>query len=272
MYLVRIPCYLTLTIYHVICFLKDFKVSNQTDLAIVHQLSRTGGTLFAKILGNSENILLLSEVHPSRKGKDIRKQCLKFHQIAIPKSIDTYSDCISFLQENTQKDIIIRDLSHQDFLFRRSRLNVSSTRVLHTSFQLNRLAIARHPVNQFLSMMNFIPIQKYMTFQLFCRGYIAYHQSVQDVPVIRYEDIIEYPENVLKTASRVLKIEFPNSSLENFHKNTNVTGDKPENGSRGFKLRDIKNLPKRDKYEETCEKMKNIPEIQEICARLEYQL
>ena len=242
------------------------------SVSIIHQLSRTGGTVFAKILGNSEEILLLSEVHPSRRGRDIRQQCMKFHKIAIPKSINSYTNCISFLKENTKKRIIIRDLSHQDFLFRRCSLNALSVKLLTDRFVLNRLALVRNPVDQFLSMMNFAPIKKYMSFEVFCRGYIAFNHSIKGVPVIRYEDLIRYPEEVLRTTSSALNINISSSSLNAFHLNKKVTGDNSQDGSRGIDLRDIKALPKRQLYEETCEKMREIPQLKKVCDKLQYNL
>ena len=147
------------------------------SISLIHQLSRTGGTLFAKIVGNDDNVILLSEVHPSRNGKDIRSQCLKNYHIAIPKSLDTYLNCLTFLAETQQENIIVRDLSHRDFLLKDSKLQITSAEVLEEHFKLNRISLARHPADQFLSMMNFKPIKRYMTFALFCRGYINYHNS-----------------------------------------------------------------------------------------------
>ena len=84
-------------------------------LSLIHQLSRTGGTLFAKIIGNDDSNILLSEVHPSRNGKDIRKQCLKNYRIVIPQNLDTYSgSCLSCW--NPKENIIVRDLSHKIFI------------------------------------------------------------------------------------------------------------------------------------------------------------
>ena len=40
----------------------------------------------AKVLG-VENVILLSEVHPNKRGEDIRKQCLKNYQIVIPSGL-----------------------------------------------------------------------------------------------------------------------------------------------------------------------------------------
>ena len=228
--------------------------------------------MFAKILGNSREILVLSEVHPSRRGRDIREQCMKFHKIAIPRSIDGYTDCISFLEEHTTKKIIIRDLSHQDFLFRRCSLSALSVKTLADRFVLNRLALVRNPVDQFLSMMNFAPIKKYMNFEVFCRGYIAFNYSIEGVPIIRYEDLIRYPEEVLRTTSSALNINISSASLNAFHVNTKITGDNAKDGSRGVELKELRALPQRQLYSETREKMRQIPQLKNVCDKLQYSL
>ena len=242
-----------------------------TNISIIHQLSRTGGTVFAKILGNSENMLLLSEVHPLRRGRDIRKQCWQFHKIAIPRTINSYVDCISFIKKNTQKEIIIRDFSHRDFLFKRCSLDLLSAKLLKDKFLLDRLALVRNPVDQFLSMKNFKPIKGYMSFEIFCRGYIAYYNAIRGIPIIRYEDLIKYPNEVLKTASSALKIDIPSQNLEAFNLNTKITGDNKDDGSRGFDLKELKKLPKRENYGDISEKMKKIPQMEEVLTDLQYR-
>ena len=51
-----------------------------------------------------------------------------------------------------------------------------------------------------------------------------------------------------------------------------VLGDNSQDGSRGIDLRDIKALPKRQLYEETCEKMREIPQLKKVCDKLQYNL
>lgn len=248
-------------------------MANSTrEVSLVHQLSRTGGTLFAKVLGNNEHVILLSEVHPNRRGEDIRKQCLKNYQIVIPKRTNSYLDCIKYLLETREEKIIIRDLSHQDFLFKRSRLKIASAAILEDEFRLNRMSLARHPADQYLSMMNFKPIKRYMTFDLFCRGYINYHNSIPRRGIVRYEDFIKSPERTVLEASRFLKIPLSERSLEKFHTNKKVTGDKPENGSRGFLLRQVTKMPRREGFEEACKDLRQNGEITAICSRLGYQI
>ena len=81
------------------------------SVSIIHQLSGTGGTVFAKILGNSREILVLSEVHPSRRGRDIREQCLKFHKIAIPSQSIAILIVFPFSKSIPQKNNHQRPLS-----------------------------------------------------------------------------------------------------------------------------------------------------------------
>ena len=243
-------------------------------ISIVHQLSRTGGTLFAKIIGNNDDIILLSEVHPSRNGQDIRRQCIINYHIAIPKSLNTYLDCLTFLAKTRQENIIVRDLSHRDFLHKNSKLRITSAEVLKEHFALNRISLARHPADQFLSMMNFKPIKQYMTFELFCRGYVNYHNSIPSRGIIRYEDFVKSPEKLIKETSRFLNINLPENTLENFHKNKKVTGDgdEPQNISRGFPLRNITKMPKRQGFDEVCKQLRQNKQMLEICKRLHYEI
>ena len=241
-------------------------------LSLIHQLSRTGGTLFAKIIGNDDSNILLSEVHPSRNGKDIRKQCLKNYQIVIPQNLDTYSGCLTYLAETRKENIIVRDLSHKDFLFKRSKLKITSAKVLAEQFELRRISLARHPADQYLSMMNFKPIQRYMTFELFCRGYINYHNNIPSRGIIRYEDFVKNPERLIEETSRFLDIKLSPNTIKNFHKNKKITGDKPQNGSRGFLLREVTDMPKREGFDDVCKQLGQNKQMVEICERLHYEI
>ncbi len=248
-------------------------MANSTrEVSLIHQLSRTGGTVFAKVIGNNKNVILLSEVHPNKKGEDIRRQCLKNYQIIIPKRITSYVECIKFLLESREEKIIVRDLSHQDFLYRRSKLRIASAPILQDQFELHRMSLARHPADQFLSMMNFKPIKRYMNYDLFCRGYINYHNCIPSRGIIRYEDFINAPEKTISEALRFLNIPPSQNILEKFYTNKKVTGDKPENGSRGFLLRQVTKLPKRDGFDEVCEDLRKNEEMVKICTRLAYDL
>ena len=242
------------------------------EVSLVHQLSRTGGTLFAKILGNNKNVILMSEVHPSRKGEDIRKQCIENYRIVIPKRLTSYLDCVKFLLETRDEKVIIRDLSHRDFLFKRSKLRIASETILKEQFELRRISLARHPADQYLSMMNFKPIKRYMNLDLFCRGYVNYHNSIPSRGIVRYEDFINSPERTLSETSKFLNIELPQNGLDNFHTNKKVTGDKPENGSRGFQLRQVTKMPRREGFEEVCKELRQNQQMMEICARLHYEI
>ena len=242
------------------------------NISLIHQLSRTGGTLFSRVLGNSSNVLLLSEVHPSRRGRDIKKQCLNRYKIAIPNNLDSYLDCLKFLSTTQTKDIVIRDFSHADFLNKKSQLRILSSEILEEEFHLRRISLARHPADQYLSMMNFKPIKRYMNFEIFCRGYLSYHEAIPSRGIIRYEDFVRSPERILSETSRFLKIDLSKGALNNFHKNKNVSGDRTEDGSRGFSLRQVKELPKRDGFDDICKQLRRNKKILEICERLHYEI
>ena len=60
--------------------------------------------------------------------------------------------------------------------------------------------------------------------------------------MVRYEDLIRHPEEVLRTTSLALNINISSSILNAFHLNKKVTGDNRQDGSRGINLRNIKFL------------------------------
>jgi len=242
------------------------------SISLIHQLSRTGGTVFSRVLGNNSNVLLLSEIHPSRRGNDIKRQCLEHYQIAIPKNLNSYADCLKFIASTRTENIVIRDLSHRDFLTSRSAMRIASFEVLKEKFNVNRISLARHPADQYLSMMNFKPVAKYMNFEIFCRGYLGYHQAIPRRGIIRYEDFVRSPKKIIKETGRFLKIGITSAGLNNFHKNKNITGDNAEEGSRGYSLRQVKELPKRDSFDDICKQLKRNNQMLEICERLHYEI
>ena len=242
------------------------------SISLIHQLSRTGGTVFSRVLGNNSNVLLLSEVHPSRRGNDIKRQCLEHYQIAIPKNLNSYSDCLKFIASTRTENIVIRDLSHRDFFRTSSAMRIASFEVLKEKFVINRISLARHPADQYLSMMNFKPVARYMNFEIFCRGYLGYHQAIPRRGIIRYEDFLRSPENIIEETGRFLKINITPASLNNFHKNKKVTGDNADDGSRGYSLRQVKELQRRDGFNDVCKLLRRNKQMLEICEKLHYEI
>ncbi len=242
------------------------------SISLIHQLSRTGGTVFSRVLGNNSNVLLLSEVHPSLRGADIKRQCLENYKIAIPTNLNSYADCLKFIVSTRTENIVIRDLSHRDFLRSRSAMHIASFNVLKEKFDVNRISLTRHPADQYLSMMNFKPVARYMNFEIFCRGYLGYHQAIPRRGIIRYEDFVRSPENIIEETGRFLKINTSPASLNNFRDNKKVTGDNKDKGSRGYSLRQIKELQRRDGFDDVCKQLRQNKQMLEICEKLYYEI
>ena len=76
----------------------------------------------------------------------------------------------------------------------------------------------------------------------------------------------------MEETSRFLKINITPTGLNNFHKNKKVTGDNTDEGSRGYSLRQVKELQRRDGFDDVCKQLRNNKQMLEICEKLHYEI
>ncbi|NOY17295.1 MAG: hypothetical protein GXP23_10280 [Gammaproteobacteria bacterium] len=204
------------------------------------------------------NIVLLSEIHqiaPSLVNRAFPNAGVKFN--ALFQAINWYpflfnpedelwvmnsihvDNTLDIIQSIAQRvaakemSLVIRDWPHLDFIgkpyLQHPTYQMSMQENLHTHFSLHEAFIVRHPIAQFLSMINSGSAHDYMKDETgvkhFLRGYRAFAEIAKDGNFIRYEDFISSPECIIEILAGQLNINFDPAYTERWKHYTNITGD-----------------------------------------------
>lgn len=244
------------------------------QVRLILQLPRVGGTLFSRIIGFNPSVLLLSEVHPSLDGNDIRKQ-LEAESIPLGRRHKNtgYVELISRLIQSDNRTVIVRDHTHKNFTQASGNsYELESLNLLGSAgFEVLPISLIRHPAEQYLSCCSREGMAKYMTFDHFCNGYVQFAKKTDAIEHIRYEDVTANPYQTMQNVASVLRTDFIPESLERFSENDRVSGDRDQ-PSRGYGLSEIQTLPRRSSFGEVVEKMRKNQGLREICDRFGYAL
>ncbi len=253
-------------------------------IRMLHNLARTGGTLISKCLGCMENVVLLSEIHPKASelfnpisqaidwsglfdGEDSRE--LRSKRLNFVQQIDLIEERC----RERGKYLVIRDWSHYDFMAVPFTTNptyeFTTANVLQYSglFVLSRMAIVRHPIDQWLSLMRLSVLKGRLDLRDFLQGYRRYAEFCCKMDFLRYEDFISRPEESMKSLCNVLDIPYDGEFINKWHLNRCVTGDvDSERG--GY---EIKKMPRREISEELMKRFEHDRDYQAILDMLGYE-
>ena len=244
------------------------------QVRLILQIPRVGGTLFSRILGCDPSVLLLSEVHPSLDGADIRKQ-LEAGSLHLGGSFERagYVELISRLMKSDNRTLIVRDHTHKNFtLASGNSYELESLDVLEAAgFEVLPITLVRHPADQYLSCLSREGMVKYMTIDHFCKGYVQFANKTGAIEHVRYEDVTTYPHQTMQKVASVLRTDFIPESISRFSENHGVSGDRDQ-PSRGYDLSEIQTLRRRSGFDEVLEEMGKNRDLREICDRFGYTI
>ena len=245
----------------------------------IHHFACTGGTLICKCIAAMPNTQLLSEVDPLST----------MLQSKEPQFAPT--DLITLMQQSTRgvepelvielflknlkvihsesvrlgQRLILRDHAHGHFCLgaaipdRPDFLQIVAVR-----FETLSLVTVRHPLDSFLSMealgwLNFSP----RTFDEYCKRYIAFINVYKEVPIIRYEDFVQTPNDIMNNICELLKIPF-NDQFTDLFGVFSLTGDSGRKGN-SIALR-----PRRPVSKELAAEVAASENYDILCNRLQY--
>ena len=213
---------------------------------LILNYSRSGGTLLSSVLGQLDDVILVSEVNPvCNASSTISTQVKKWYGIDIKANsfkesvIELEAYCLS-----NKKTLIIRDFSFVDFTPHQFNsfqpaLAFSSQKELESVINLRVICFVRDAYDIWISR-NFPP-----QFSLY---YLKYLEQIKrlDYPVFKYEDFCKNPDSELQKICKKIGVNFNIKALNSPNEYNNVTGDNQmPKVSRGRKLNDIQVLKRK---------------------------
>ena len=219
-------------------------MSDKPQLALMHNMARTGGTLVARCLGCMDNVALLSEIHP--RGMDLIHpfyQAHEWHHLFTPEMVTELSGRpVEFLEaitiiyqccEERGLSLLIRDWAHLDYIalpfLEAPVYTMSIVDALASEFTLRRVANVRHPIAQWQSMSKLKiyegDIEKFVPLETYLKAYRKFAEDCQEIEVIRYEDFTAAPETTIQQISNELGLPYDNQFMTKWPAYTHYTGD-----------------------------------------------
>ena len=204
-----------------------------SNVLLILNYARSGGTLLSKFLSSTPGIILVSEINTQKginlNAKDVQPDEALKEQLLIWYGIklegEGIRECLINLIKYTKerkKLLIIRDWSYNDFRPNSSNnYNPSNTFTMYsllkelTDFEC--IAFLRNAIDVQLSLKGNID-----TFQSSYLNYIKELYNL-NIAIFKYEDLINSPLNFFSNLSTKLSFEF--SSMVNLNDSNKVTGD-----------------------------------------------
>ena len=239
-------------------------------LRILHQLSRSGGTLLAKCLASMTGVALLSEVHPQAPrfhGHDKEPwgasaynplaQARAWYGLAGAAEAEAapgndemaaFREAISLIARrglDKGLHLVVRDYNHMDFtgFLRQAQppYRFLSAEALSPVFDLRRFCTVRHPLPQAVSLQRFVDRRRFDVSR-FMAGYRRFAETARRIGYLRFEDFTADPQTALRELCARLKLDYDPGWEERWREYRAITGDPM--ARRG--LRDIGDAPQGD--------------------------
>ncbi len=257
-------------------------------IRILHNLARSGGTLVSKCIGCMDNVALLSEIHPG--GWNFfspATQAREWYQLLSKKElrelehmplVERFVTAITLIEKRCSErglQLVIRDWAHLDYVgvpfVPRPSYSNATAQVLETPFEVSRISLVRHPMDQWLSLATLDHVYPEVeagrfTAIDFLNGYRRYAEHAVQHGFFRYDDFTRQPDEVLKTVCEALQLSYDASYAERWHEYMQITGD--TSGSRGDAT--IRPLKRREMPPDYLKQMQQVPTYHEILKLLGY--
>lgn len=226
-------------------------------VGIYHCFARSGGTLVNRLLGASQDVLVLSEVGPAASARDPVDQAVDWLGLAGPDDADRlrtlpFGALVADLasRATTQgKHLVVRDFPTPNFLMGAFGATPPTGRLecvdalADAGIATSRLVVARRAAAAYRSIRRSFSHLRSLGVDHFAVAYHGYAQAVADLPVVRYEDLTAAPDVVVPRLCQLLEVPFDAGALVGFADFQACTGDiglaEP---SRGSDLRHVQRL------------------------------
>lgn len=250
-------------------------------LRSVHHFACTGGTLISKCLGALPNAVVLSEIDPLSTMMfwpdqpvfaptdlilNLRQSSRQPDEALL---VDVFLGGLGAMHDQlgqSGRHLILRDHAHSQFCSKQDdRSRPTLREMLLPRFDLRSVVTVRHPVDTYLSLVNngwhthFSPA----TIEEYAQRYLRFLDRYAGVPLIRYEDFLAAPEQVLAQMCDLLALPHGPAALDLFAI-IRLTGD----SGRSSAL--LSQRPRRAVPPEMAAQMQASPAFDRLCTRLGY--
>lgn len=254
-------------------------------MRMVHNMARAGGTLVGKCLGSMEGVCLLSEIHPHPEGLkrfNPMTQAQQWYGLFDQDELEAlakrptveFVELIAAVHAKCQArgwNLVIRDWAHLDFtaipFLSDPSFRFATAEELAGEFDLLRVALVRHPIDQWLSLSRLKVAQKGLDMEAFLRGYRQFAEQAQELGFLRYEDFVRRPDVELDRLCTRLELSFDPGFRNRWSRFTKITGD--VKSTRGGDQ--ISVVPRRPVDSEVLDRFGDHPDYQRSIAILGYR-
>jgi len=212
---------------------------------IIHNLARSGGTIFARCLGCMDSVALLSEIHPLTVGIfGATQQAAEWHGLQVPpgQSFVANIGALAEAAAGAGKALVLRGWDHVDLMPCPHNGWVPSMHselfdTLAGRFEVRRLALVREPLAMWASLRRHWakatqPQYGDVSLADFLRGYRAFAEMAYTMPLVRYEDFCADPVGTLAEVCELLDLRFDAGWPGKWRHYRKVTGDIANQGER----------------------------------------
>jgi hypothetical protein len=219
------------------------RLPQQRPIRVLHNLARSGGTLLARCLGCMQDIVLLSEIHPKGSVRfNPMAQAQDWHHLFDEQELEWMRtegrmnfvrqlDLIERRCHELGRHLVVRDWAHVDFhavpFSPQPCYEFTTANVLEYSgmFQLSRMAVTRHPIDQWGSLSRLTLMRDRLTLEDFLRGYRRYAEQCAQIGFVRYEDFVARPEEVMQQLCARLELPYDDRFMHAWSAYDKITGD-----------------------------------------------
>lgn len=249
-------------------------------LRMIHHFACSGGTLFSKCLSALPNTYVLSEAHPfstlhvnPKRAAYLPSDITTLARYAKIPEVDElaqtlFVEGVKSTEAHVSKQggaLVLREHSHSDYCVGKEVARRRSAQsVLEEHFEILSLVTVRNPVDAYLSLksngwIHFAP----GTFEEYCQRFLLFLEDYSDCHLIKYEDFVADPANVMDETAKILQLECDDSFLDTFDL-FQVTGDSGRSGSA------IKSRPRRPVDQDLAQEFRSSATFKVIAERLDY--
>lgn len=223
------------------------QVDVKPKLRVIHHFACSGGTMVSKCIASLPNVYLLSELHPTSKlhmgqGKpkflpsDVTTQA---RYAGVPNTDELawklFENNIKTVHQHVDGlggSLVVREHTHSDYCVGNVTAQGSSLiEHLKSHFDILSVVTIRNPIDAYLSLVeneweHFEP----KGFDEYCNRVLAFTSSFGKNRILRYEDIINEPQQLFKKIARKLELPYSDTFLDTFGV-FKVTGDSGRSGN-----------------------------------------
>lgn len=254
-------------------------------IRIVRSLARSGGTLIGKCLGCMDTVTLLSEIHPGDLATTspmtqaqrwfglIDSKDISRWKIRPPNMLQFVSLCETRASGQGQR-LVLRDWSHLDYIgvpYARPAFGFALADELKAVYDIRSATTVRHPVDQYLSLMQLPVVARVLDFEAYVLGCVRFAEYASEHGFYKYEDFTRDPDSVLGSICKDLDVPFDPGYREKWHAYTTITGDTSPGLGRGSAKKTIQSFDRKPMDDGLLDAFRGNDDYLRACSLLGYE-